>query len=386
MRIKKYKAANMKEGKALVVQELGEKAVILSTRTIEKPGKAPEVEIVAAIDESPLPPSFKRNKTAPEDDALQKFLQKRHAEGKDSEDYKKFVEIAGLIFDRIGSLTDSMQDLSENVRYKNIDTLSKSYSSVYKLLYDSGFSNEYALRLTGVLSADNPEDNIAAALKKVRKRLISTIRTADPIKKRKEPVITAFLGPTGSGKTTTVAKLGIVNKMLFDSSVLFISTDTKKIGGAEQLETYGAVAGIPFIPAYSAKELKETVLKNYETDFIFIDTPGISQFDEARMKELKNYLMQVSLDHIYLVQSVNSSRANFQSVLHEFKKVKANALILTKFDEAASIGEIIEAMQAENLPLAYFTNGQKVPDDIEPAEPEKLEEIIFPDEILAELK
>lgn len=387
MRIKKYKAPTIKEARDKVSRELGEKAVILSSRTIEKAGAAPEVEIVAAIDESPQIKTLQQKQAGAEGDVLQKYLQKKQETGgKSDAGYNRFIEIASRIFDQIGSLSDSMNVLSDNVRYKNINTLSKSYSSVYKLLCDNGFSEEYAIRFTGSLSAMNPDDSIAAALKRVRSLLIASIKTVAPLKKKKEPVICSFVGPTGSGKTTTLAKLGIVSKILFDSNVLFISSDTKKIGGAEQLETYGTVAGIPFAPAYTPGELKEVVLKNYESDFIFIDTPGISQFDGLRMKEINSFLMPVSHDYIYLVQSINTGRQNFLSVLNEFKKVNISAMILTKFDEAASIGEVLEAMQTMSLPLAYFTNGQKVPDDIEPAEADKLEQVLFPDDVLGVLK
>ena len=386
MRIKKYKAPTMKEARDLVSRELGEKAVILSSRTIDKPGAASEVEIVAAIDDQAKISAALKSKPSESVDILQNYLQKKQESGKTDDGFKKYLDIAGRIFDQIGNLSDSMAELSDSVKYRNINSLSKSYSSIYKLLCDNGFSEDYSLRLCGSLSSENPDDQVAVALKRVRSKLIANIRTVAPLKKKKEPAITSFVGPTGSGKTTTIAKLGIVSKLLFDSNIIFISTDTRKIGGAEQLETYGAVAGIPFEAAYSPHDLKEIVLKNYETDFIFIDTPGISQFDGLRMKEINSFLMPVSHDYIYLVQSINSGKKNFLSVTNEFRKVNVSALILTKFDEAASIGEVLEAMQTINLPLAYYTNGQKVPEDLEPAETDKLEQIIFPDEVLGHLE
>ena len=376
----------MKEARDLVSRELGEKAVILSSRTIDKPGAASEVEIVAAIDDQAKISAALKSKPSESVDILQNYLQKKQESGKTDDGFKKYLDIAGRIFDQIGNLSDSMAELSDSVKYRNINSLSKSYSSIYKLLCDNGFSEDYSLRLCGSLSSENPDDQVAVALKRVRSKLIANIRTIAPLKKKKEPVITSFVGPTGSGKTTTIAKLGIVSKLLFDSNIIFISTDTRKIGGAEQLETYGAVAGIPFEAAYSPHDLKEIVLKNYETDFIFIDTPGISQFDGLRMKEINSFLMPVSHDYIYLVQSINSGKKNFLSVTNEFRKVNVSALIFTKFDEAASIGEVLEAMQTINLPLAYYTNGQKVPEDLEPAETDKLEQIIFPDEVLGHLE
>ncbi|CAM3942367.1 flagellar biosynthesis protein FlhF [Pseudoalteromonas byunsanensis] len=184
----------------------------------------------------------------------------------------------------------------------------------------------------------------------------------------------AFVGPTGVGKTTTVAKLAALGAQKFGADkVALITTDTYRIGAYEQLSTYGRIIGCPVKQVKDANELAEVLYHLRNKRLVLIDTAGMSQRD-LRLTEQLNTLMRSTRVDIrsYLVLSATSQMHVLQETVRHFQKVNLTGCIFTKLDECLSLGEIISIAIQNRLPIGYLTNGQRVPEDIRVANAQKL--------------
>ncbi len=184
----------------------------------------------------------------------------------------------------------------------------------------------------------------------------------------------ALVGPTGVGKTTTVAKLAALGAQKYGADkVALITTDTYRIGAYEQLATYGRIIGCGVKQVKDANELAEVLYHLRNKRLVLIDTAGMSQRD-LRLTEQLNTLMRNQRVDIrsYLVLSATSQIHVLQETVRHFKKVQLSGCIFTKLDESLSLGEIISIAIQNRLPIGYLTNGQRVPEDIRVANAEKL--------------
>ena len=184
----------------------------------------------------------------------------------------------------------------------------------------------------------------------------------------------ALVGPTGVGKTTTVAKLAALGAQKYGADkVALITTDTYRIGAYEQLATYGRIIGCPVKQVKDANELAEVLYRLRNKRLVLIDTAGMSQRD-IRLTEQLNTLMRSSRVDIrsYLVLSATSQMHVLQEAVRHFQKVNLSGCIFTKLDECLSLGEIISIAIQNRLPIGYLTNGQRVPEDIRVANAHKM--------------
>jgi flagellar biosynthesis protein FlhF len=182
--------------------------------------------------------------------------------------------------------------------------------------------------------------------------------------------IVALVGPTGVGKTTTVAKLAAQFARLHGADqVALITTDTFRIGAFEQLATFGRIIGCPVKQAKDHEELAILLTQLQQRKLILIDTAGMSQRD-VRLAEKLSALMHNSRVKIrsYLVLSATSQARVMQETVEHFKRISLSGCIFTKLDECLSLGEIINIAIQNALPVSYLTNGQRVPEDIEAAQ------------------
>jgi flagellar biosynthesis protein FlhF len=375
MRIKKFIADSLREGKSRIIKEMGEDAIILSSRNITDPKDANKslVEIVAAIDNMPSKPSPSKLPVHRD------IVREQSPSMKDQND---FLSQARQLYDEIDSIKDTLNTIAESVKYKNSSVLSPIYDKIYKALIDADFSEQYALNIAGDLSSDENINTIEEAIRKARYLITKDIKTVNPLDKGESCKTVLFFGPTGAGKTLSLVKLAIVSKLVMNANTLIISADMHKVGGAEQLETYASIASIPFKAVYSSEELQNLVSQESYRDIILIDTTGRSPKNEKALEELQDIADSIILTHRFLVQSAVVSKATFGATIQHYGKLKPDALILTKIDEAETLGNIVEQIKLKAVPVAYFTTGQIIPDDIEPAERDKLSKIILPDTLV----
>ncbi|MFC3031789.1 flagellar biosynthesis protein FlhF [Pseudoalteromonas fenneropenaei] len=184
----------------------------------------------------------------------------------------------------------------------------------------------------------------------------------------------ALVGPTGVGKTTTVAKLAALGAQKFGpENVALITTDTYRIGAYEQLATYGRIIGCPVKQVKDAQELSEVLYHLRNKRLVLIDTAGMSQRDLRLTEQLNTLMKNARVDiRSYLVLSATAQMNVLQETVRHFKKVNLSGCIFTKLDESLSLGEIISIAIQNRLPIGYLTNGQRVPEDIRVANAEKL--------------
>ncbi|WP_305832056.1 flagellar biosynthesis protein FlhF [Photobacterium leiognathi] len=178
--------------------------------------------------------------------------------------------------------------------------------------------------------------------------------------------VVALLGPTGVGKTTTIAKLAARAAMEYGpEQIALVTTDTYRIGAHEQLATYGRIMGCPVRVAKDAEELADILHQLRHRRLVLLDTAGMGQRD-IRLSEQLDTLMKNSGAHIrsYLVMPATSQRRVLQETIEHFRRIPLSGCVLTKLDESLSLGEIICVAVQNALPIAYLADGQRVPEDI----------------------
>lgn len=185
------------------------------------------------------------------------------------------------------------------------------------------------------------------------------------------------LGPTGVGKTTTIAKMAARSVLEKKKKIGFITTDTYRIGAIEQLKTYAGLLQAPIEIVYNSTDYEQAIKKFSHLDLVFIDTAG-RNYKEAKyiddLKKLINFDQDVES---FLVLSMTAKEKDMETIVEQFTNLPIEKFIFTKIDETNSIGAMINLMIKYNKGLAYYTNGQEVPEDIEEASVEKLLNLFF---------
>lgn len=188
----------------------------------------------------------------------------------------------------------------------------------------------------------------------------------EPIKliEGKKPHVAIFIGPTGVGKTTTLAKIA-ADFTFRQKKVGLITADTYRIAAVEQLKTYAEILNLQVTVVYSPGEIKDAVSRLGDNDLILIDTAGRSHKNKAHFDELKALVSAANADETYLVISCNTSRTAVKEILEYYAFIKNYKLLFTKLDESPSPGVILNARYMTGKPLSYTTAGQSVPDDLD---------------------
>ena len=216
------------------------------------------------------------------------------------------------------------------------------------------------------------------ALEGLKKYLADNVQMADGLElKSRKRKIAALLGPTGVGKTTTLAKIAAQCVLEKGISTAFITADTYRISAVEQLKTYADILGLPIAIVYTPDELKEAIQKFRQKQLILIDTAGRSQHNRRQMAELKEFLAVNQNIEKYLVLSATTKNEDAKDIIDKFSVCKPDKVIFTKTDETKSLGIILNILRRKEMRLSYLTNGQSVPDDIVPAEAGKLAELFL---------
>jgi flagellar biosynthesis protein FlhF len=217
----------------------------------------------------------------------------------------------------------------------------------------------------------------------VRQRLAEQIEkllpTTGPIVRTKTigPHVVALIGPTGVGKTTTVAKLAADLKLRQKRRVGMITIDTYRIAAVDQLKKYADILGLDLHIVSSPEELRQAIAAMANFDFILIDTAGRSPNDTLKLHELKSFLQTAAPDEVHLVLSTTASQDCVELAIERFSDVRVDKIIFTKIDEAAHVGVVLNVIKKVNKSLSYITTGQDVPDDIEVGRGRRLAQLIL---------
>jgi len=349
MKVKKYVGDTIQDTIFKVKADLGSDAIILNTRKYKKGGflglkifGEKKVEVLAALEDDNSDVS--NEKTLEEIDKLKNMLNNMERERKKEGSYE--------------------------------ENLSPEIADIYNNLLEQGVKENIAQELIEDLKDDNEEINID----KLKNNIKSAIGNPAPINRGQSLKIIAFIGPTGVGKTTTIAKLAAKFALQEELKVGMVTADTYRIAAVQQLETYSDIMNIPLEVVYSEKELKEVINGKFEDfDLIFLDTAGSSWTDKMQLGRLKNFTDKDLVTETHLLISLNTKTEDINKILDNFSTLEPDKIILTKVDEASKYGDIINLRNKYNLPYSYITYGQDVPDDIVEADTNKLFEYLLGD-------
>jgi flagellar biosynthesis protein FlhF len=285
-----------------------------------------------------------------------------------------------------GSGEDLKSELA-GIRQMLEQLLSKTKTNAANPWYDYLVKKEIAPGLAEQILKGFPASlailnkNPGAIKKMLHDRLIDYIRPSGGIKVAVPGCKkVALVGPTGVGKTTTLAKLAAKFALADNVDTAFITADTYRIAAVEQLRTYATILNVPMDVVYSAGELKKCINRHKDKELVLIDTAGRSQHNEEQMDELKRLLEADDAIEAHLVLSTVTTYQDLLEIIDRFAGCFSDKVIFTKIDETRNIGNIFNIMhQFFELKISYVTNGQNVPDDIHPAEPQYLTNMLLRD-------
>ncbi len=384
MIIKKFVAKSMNEALAQVKEELGEDAVILQSRKVEKGGLlkiggAGSIEVTAATPDRNPPP--KRQPVELDDEKKQAL--KRAAETIASGEELQRSEAERTpgaegslhsVRDGLNELRSSVQEMAAHLKYQNAPSLPPRLAQCWRDLIDSGVGERNANDLTQELfvnlSGEELEDE--ELIESHLHDLISDrFRTASLplVGSRSQPLVVMLIGPTGVGKTTTLAKMATNRKILGGRHVVLISTDTYRVAAVEQLKTFASIAGLPMEVVYRPEELPKAIAAHQDADAILIDTAGRSQNDRDAMVDLKAFADAGRPDEVMLALAAGTRIEDQREMVRHFGVIPATRIIVTKVDEVTSAGHMLDLSQLIPKEWVYITTGQNVPDDIVQADP-----------------
>jgi flagellar biosynthesis protein FlhF len=414
MKIKRFVAHTLKEATEQMRKELGPEAVVLNSRNIPKQGQLSFLakdmfEITAAVDDVSTP---RRNtyarRAAEAQETASLPLRTPSAEEDPVESLKKVArqfqqraasgaagtERAGGHdrgeFDQLKlELTEMRGTLStvvEHLKYDRMPALPEHLRSLYIALVNQDVEGKLAADLVqsvyaAAASGEHPAGPKAAE-RAVLDAMAGLVAPAPEAKtRRRRTHVSALVGPTGVGKTTTVAKLAAIQKLINHRSVGLISADTYRIGAIEQLRTFAAIADIPMEVAYKPAEMTAALKKFRDRDIVFIDTVGRSQRSPKELAELARFMDAAEPDDIHLVLSASTSMKSALDIIDKFRVVRPNRLLFSKLDEAVTLGSLLSVASRDRIPVSYVTTGQTVPDDIVRVDPARFASMVYSGDI-----
>ncbi|MFH1419570.1 MAG: flagellar biosynthesis protein FlhF [Planctomycetota bacterium] len=217
----------------------------------------------------------------------------------------------------------------------------------------------------------------------LRQAVSEMLPPAEPLRlaEKDGPMIVAMVGPTGVGKTTTIAKLAATMRLREGKRVGLVTVDSYRIAAVEQLKTYARILDVPLVPVVTPDEMRKAVRQLSDVDLILIDTAGRSPRDEPHIAELAECLAAASPDQVHLVLSTTSREAAIREAIENFSSLGARHLIFTKLDEAVGLGVMLNVLNSADMRLSYLTNGQAVPNDIEEGSAKRVAQLILRSDI-----
>jgi len=353
MQVKRYIVPTINNAMEKIKKELGPDAVVLSTRRIDDDNNKGLLEVIAARDGGDAGESRSSGLFSVTADGAGR----NYRYGKGDDDF---------LTSELADIRDSLKTLFDIIGVKKSRNISPDMERAYRHLIASGISSRQAARLIteargrvaseGVSSYADLMSHIGAVMKE---------RYETAYRKAADTRITAFVGPTGAGKTTTLAKLAARFSVEKKKTVGIITTDTYRIGATEQLKIYTNIMDLPLKIATTMRDVSASIAAFSDKDLILVDTPGRSPGD-TRFASLLHAM--VSGEHrvgTCLVLSTTSDYDNTAYAVRRFAAAGCGSVIFTKIDEAVRVGQMYDVVDGWELPVTYVANGQDVPQDID---------------------
>ena len=428
MQIKKYRAADMHEALQKVKKDLGADAIILSTRQVRGGGATfglfgkPMLEVTAAREMPGTPgdsqtllsamPQGVRNKlvgppsqdgSAPESDLIQQMLSKNRLDAQtllaplqdEIHELREILQTVGksqrnVIRDDsaiqqmqsdIAEMRGLLNTLSTQSTTLNTTDFPDNLVALYQQLTFNGMEEKFSHRLIEEAQKSIPQkemEDFSYVKIFMARMLMKIIRVTGGVQTNPEKQkVIALVGPTGVGKTTTVAKLASEQMLKYRKNVALITVDTFRIAAVEQLKVYAKIMGVPITVVQGREEMHQAIEKFSEADVIFIDTGGRSQRDELQMSEIYQLFGGEDRVDVYLALTASTKDTDMSEITRRFNEIDLAGIVFTKLDEATGYGSLFNHAIRFKLPIAYLTTGQKVPEDIEVATKERMVDLLL---------
>ena len=410
MTINKFQGKTEEEAIAKAKQEFGENAVIMNVKEVKPKGlfrafKNSTYEVTAAMEEKeqfvnpkralqntkklhdsinlsadekidiPKPeakPDFREliQKTMPNSSRMQEPEEKKIEQRLD--DLSNRIE-ESLARTPKGEKPEAENPVKEKPSSEEFHFVRILYSTLLKNEVNEKYVNQILDEIEKFIRPGNSVDMI---LSNVYQKLILRFGQPKTIDlSGSKPKILFFVGPTGVGKTTTIAKIASKYKVEYDKKVAFITADTYRIAATEQLQVYANILDAPMAIVYSQAELNDSIAKFEDYDLVFVDTAGFSHKNEKQRNDMKTLLGGVSEEYnkeVYLVLSATTKYMDLLDIVDSYREIADYKLIFTKLDETTTYGNLLNIKSYSGADLSYTTNGQNVPDDIEVFDTQKI--------------
>ncbi len=408
MIIKKFIGKTEEEAVEAARKELGEGVVIMNVKSVKRKGlfgsfRAKQVEVTVALedDRENLAQVKRAQAPRPEQtaavesgqsvkvlssaidgsadiekklDSLQTLLEHQLSMVKQEEKNTESVKNPGTASGEEETETD--KDSQEDKKTKEASEQDKFVKLLYNTLIENEVDEKYANEIMEEADRNRkpgvPFDHILANV--YQKMVLKFGKSEGITPGKKRPGIVYFIGPTGVGKTTTIAKLASCFVMEEKKKVALVTTDTYRIAAAEQLHTYANILEVPFTVVYGEEEMAGVVEGYKDFDYIFVDTAGHSHQNDSQLEQMGHFLTVCGdkvTQQVFLVLSATTKYNDLKKIADKYKRVTPFQLIFTKLDETTNWGNLYNIKMYADTPIAYVTYGQNVPDDIERFQPQK---------------
>ncbi len=398
MIIRKFQAETENEAILKAKEDMGGNAVVMNIKTVKPRGlmklfKKSYVEVTAALDETKEQNNSQKLQSAAEDreaasgtiepikdaapvytqqeeNPILKELERRESESRKTDALEeKLIDIQKLLQEKLVDAEEKA--VAEEKKQAETESEMEMYTKlVYNKLLEQEVDEKYANQIIDEIDRNvKQEAGLDYILSTVYQKMILKLGEAKPITlDEKGPRVVFFIGPTGVGKTTTIAKIASKFTLEDKKKVAMLTADTYRIAATEQLHTYADILNVPFKVVYTPEEVQKAVLEYEDYDLIVVDTAGHSHQNEQQLSDIKKFLSSIEDEQqkeIFLVLSATTKYKDLLNIVDSYKGVEGFKLIFTKLDETSCYGNILNLKLYTDADLSYLTCGQNVPDDIE---------------------
>ncbi|MBE6065281.1 flagellar biosynthesis protein FlhF [Clostridium cochlearium] len=371
MIIKKYVVNNMNEAMTRIRYEMGQDAIIISQRKVKRPGisgffRKKVLEVTAAAESS-------NSKRESENYNAVKQLLENSIDRKKEEPAENNLDNSNgnkEILKEIEEMKNVVTSFIDNAYKGNVEEEKEEIKEIKSLLKDNDVSEDIVEKILKVL---NGLENKEQLMEKTKEFIENTVKVSS--EDLKGAVV--LVGPTGVGKTTTIAKLAGRLSLVEKKKVGLITVDTYRIGAVDQLKTYADIMGIPFKVVFSINDMEEAIENMKNCEVVLVDTTGRSSKNVMQISELRAFIEKVNSDNIHLVISSTTKNRDIDNIVEGYKTLGYNNVIITKLDETTTYGSILNIVNSTKKPISFITTGQNVPDDIRAITPKEISSLIL---------
>ncbi|MEN6349771.1 MAG: flagellar biosynthesis protein FlhF [Syntrophomonas sp.] len=365
MKVKSFVGRDYQEAMRKAKQEMGNDAIILHTRHVKKQGirgffSHQQVEVTVAMDDT-LRVNMDRLR-----DMLPLLLQQGQVE-------QAALQPSNLEDSQLMEELQKLKQIIAEMKSKMFEVevlkgISEPVQGFFHTMVENNVDKEIAVKIATQVEARLPRDESndqGWALEVCLHCIQDCFPPIKPLTEDNRKGRLVFLvGPTGVGKTTTIAKLAANMTFVERKNVALVTLDTYRIAAVEQLKTFAEIMDIALSVAYTPQELREAVDQFAYNDYIFVDTAGRSPYNYEHLEELRQCVSLVRPQEVILVMSLTTPSSELISIYQKFNPIGIDKIILTKLDETRTYGQLLNLVCEVKKPIAYITNGQNVPDDI----------------------